>query len=55
MGIEQAQAWWRTGCGMCQQNKDGRKKRGGRGVQQKKHSACGEDFEDSSGVLCDVF
>lgn len=31
-----------------------RKKGGRRGVQPKKHSACGEDFEDSSGVLCEV-
>lgn len=33
----------------------GGKKGEGRGVQQKKHSACGEDFEDSLGVLCEVF
>lgn len=31
MGIEQAEAWWRTGCGMCQQNKDGRKEKGRKG------------------------
>lgn len=27
MGVEQAEAWWRTGCGMCQQNKDRSKKK----------------------------
>lgn len=29
-------------------------KKGGRGIQQKKPSACGEDLGDSSGVLCEV-
>lgn len=32
----------------------GEKKKGGRGIQQKKHSACGESLGDSSGVLCEV-
>lgn len=32
MGVEEAEVWWRTGCRMCQHNKDGRgkkKKEGG--------------------------
>lgn len=32
----------------------GEKKKGEKGVQQKKHCACGEDWKDSSGVLCEV-
>lgn len=31
-----------------------KKGRGRRGVQQKKHCACSEDFADSSGLLCEI-
>lgn len=55
MGVEQAEAWWWAGCGICQQNKDGRKKKRGWGehVQQKKHCLWW-GLQDPSGVLRDA-
>lgn len=50
MGVEHVEAWWRTGCGVCQQNKDGEKNKWD--FKGKKYSACGEDWRESYSSGC---